>query len=144
MYISGGTVTLTGVTVSSNTARGGDGGRGACEAAGSGTLRDTPGGAGGNGLGGGLYVAGGTIDLHNDTVSANTAAGGAGGQAGHCGSKGLKFKASNGPSGLGEGGGLHIDPAAAVCLDAFTQSNFQKNHASTSAPNIHGTYTTCP
>jgi hypothetical protein len=144
MYISGGTATLTRVTVSSNTARGGDGGRGGCEAGGSGTLRDTPGGAGGNGLGGGLYVAGGTIDVHNDTVSANTAAGGAGGQAGHCGSKGSKFKASNGPTGLAEGGGLYIDPAAAVCLDAFTQGHVQKNHASTSYPDIDGTYTTCP
>ena len=46
--------------------------------------------------------------------------------------------------GPGKGGGLHIDTTAAVCLDAFTQSNVKKNHASTSDPNIHGTYTTCP
>ena len=141
LYISGGTATLTSVNVSSNTARGGDGGMGGC-VSNSGIERNTPGGAGGNGLGGGLYVAAGTIDLHNDTVSGNTAAGGAGGQAGHCGTKG--HRASNGSAGLGEGGGLYIDAAAAVCLDAFTQSHVQKNHASTSNPDIYGTYTTCP
>jgi hypothetical protein len=141
LYISGGTATLTSVNVSSNTARGGDGGMGGC-VSNSGIERNTPGGAGGNGLGGGLYVAAGTIDLHNDTVSGNTAAGGAGGQAGHCGTKG--HRASNGSAGLGEGGGLYIDAAAAVCLDAFTQSNVQKNHASTSYRDIDGAYTTCP
>jgi hypothetical protein len=140
LYISGGTATLTSVAVSSNLARGGDGGTGGCVY--STVPYGTSGGNGGNGLGGGLYAAGGTIDLHGVTVSANTAAGGAGGQGGSC-FKGSKFNGSNGSPGLGEGGGLYIDAAAAVCLDAFTQSHFKKNHASSSFPEIDGTYTTC-
>jgi hypothetical protein len=139
LYISGGTATLTSATVSSNAARGGDGGTGGCGVA-SGHRYGEPGGNGGNGLGGGLYVAAGTIDLHNDTVSGNTAAGGAGGQGGKCG----PLQGAKGSPGLSEGGGLYIDAAAAVCLDAFTQSNVKKNHASTSYPDIDGAYTTCP
>jgi hypothetical protein len=143
LYISGGTATLTGVTLSSNTAQGGQGGMGGCA---SGTFVDygTPGGNGGNGLGGGLYAAGGTIDLHNVTVTGNTAAGGAGGQGGRCGTKKSRWDGPNGSPGLGEGGGLYIDAAAAASLDAFTQSNVKKNHASTSYANIDGTYTTSP
>jgi hypothetical protein len=138
--ISGGTATLTSVTLSSNTAQGGAGGMGGC-------VYDfvpygTNGGNGGAGLGGGLYAAGGTIDVHNVTVTGNTAAGGAGGQGGSCGLKNLD--GPNGSPGLGEGGGLYIDAAAAVCLDAFTHKHVQKNHASTGYPQIYGTYTTCP
>jgi hypothetical protein len=140
LYISGGTATLTSVTVSSNTARGGDGGTGAC-ASSEVSPYGTNGGNGGNGLGG-VYMAGGSVDLHNLTVTGNTAAGGAGGQGGSCGKN--RFRGSNGSPGLGEGGGLYIDPAAAVCLDAFTQSHVQKNYASKSSANIYGTYTTCP
>ena len=41
-------------------------------------------------------------------------------------------------------GGLHIDTAAVVCLDAFTQSNVTSNSASTKKyANIFGSYTTC-
>jgi hypothetical protein len=123
LYISGGTATLTLVTVSSNTARGG----------GAGSASFLSGAHGGNGLGGGLYVAAGTIDLHNDTVSGNTADGGAGGTG----------SPSRKATGLGYGGGLSIYPGAAVCLDAFTQSHFKKNHASSGFPEIDGTYTTC-
>jgi hypothetical protein len=141
LYISGGTATLSSATVSSNTAQGGVGGMGGCYLGGFLPV-GTNGGNGGNGLGGGLYAAGGTIDVHNVTVTGNTAAGGAGGQGGSCASR--DFKGSNGSPGLGEGGGLYIDAAAAVCLDAFTQSHVQKNHASTSNPDIYGTYTTCP
>jgi hypothetical protein len=142
LYISGGTAMLTGATVSSNTARGGDGGMGGC-GSGSGIEFGTRGGNGGNGLGGGLYAAGGTIDVHNVTVTNNTAAGGAGGPAGTCGLRNFTKK-SKSFSGSGEGGGLYIDAAAAVCLDAFTQSHVKSNHASTSDPGIYGTYTTCP
>jgi hypothetical protein len=141
LYISGGTATLTSVTVSSNTAQGGDGGTGGCGSR-SGIEYGTAGGDGGNGLGGGLYAAGGTIDLHNVTITGNTAASGTGGKAGICGA-GRFRRSSDSFSGGGEGGGLYIDAAAAVCLDAFTQSHVQKNHASTSYPNIYGAYTTC-
>jgi hypothetical protein len=103
LYVSNGTVSLTNVTLSSNSAQGGQGGP-----AGSGGL----GGRGGNGFGGGLYAASGTIILRNDSVTGNTAQGAAGyGQ------------------GIGKGGGLYIDMPAAVSLDAFTQA-----HVSTILP----------
>ena len=58
-------------------------------------------------------------------MTGNTAQGGPGGR--HSGSLGV-----------GEGGGLFIDPAAVVCLDAFTHSHVTNNTASTKDPNIHG------
>ncbi len=113
---SSGSLTLQGCTIQNNQALGGDTYRG-----------DSSGGAG---LGGGLYLAGGTASLRSTTVDYNTAKGG----------KGFRGKAP----GLGEGGGLYIDPRAAVCLDAFTQANVTHNKASTAYPNIDGSYTTCP
>jgi hypothetical protein len=68
-----------------------------------------------------------------DTVSSNAAVRGIGG--------GIP---PTGPNGLGEGGGLYIDPAATVYLDAFTVTNILNNTASTSDPNIHGTYSHLP
>jgi hypothetical protein len=49
--------------------------------------------------------------------------------------------ASQAPSpGLGEGGGLYIASGAIVYIDAFTLANVIDNTASTSYPNIFGTY----
>lgn len=115
LYVAGGTVTLTGDTLSANSAQGGPGGAG------------SPGGPGGNGFGGALYAAGGTLTMRNDTVTDNAAVGGAGGSG-------------SGSPGKGEGGGLYIDRPAAVYLDAFTVANVVNNTASTSDPNIHGSY----
>jgi hypothetical protein len=120
LYVAGGSVTLTGSTLSANTAQGGQGGKG-----GWGEKSEGNGGTGGLGGGGGLYAAGGTVALSQDTVTRNAAQGGAGG-------------AHSGSPGLGEGGGLFIDPAAVVSLDAFTQANVTNNTASTKDPNIHG------
>jgi hypothetical protein len=39
------------------------------------------------------------------------------------------------------GGGLYIETDALAFLDAFTAANVKRNKASTSDPNIHGTYT---
>jgi hypothetical protein len=83
-------------------------------------------------LGGGLYVAGGTVTLRNDSVTGNVASGGTGGGGQPAGS-----------DGLGEGGGLFIDPAAVVCLDAFTRADVTNNTASTKDPNIHGPWKPC-
>jgi hypothetical protein len=136
LYVAGGTATLTNVTLSSNTAQGGAGGDGILlHDPDSHKLFPTAGNNGGNGFGGGLYAAGGTVSLHGSTVAQNTAAGGAGGH----GPRG----APNGTPGLGEGGGLYLDAAAAVCLDAFTQANASHNNASTSDNNIHGSYSIC-
>ena len=72
MAIAGGSSNLTNVTVASNSATGGDGGK-------------VPGnnkwkwwysdGAGGYGLGGGIYVDGGSVTVTQCTVKQNTAAG---------------------------------------------------------------------
>jgi hypothetical protein len=127
---SSGSLTLEGCTVQNNQALGGHGGQGF-------HYRDRfdgndhyPGGPGGDALGGGIYLAGGTASLHNSTVTGNKAVGGQGGGGG----------ASNG---LGEGGGVFIAPSASVCLDLFTQANAKKNTASTTGDNIFGSFTTC-
>lgn len=86
--------------------------------------------AGGNGFGGGVYVAGGTATMIDASVSANTARGGSFGAG----------IVHSGSGGAGEGGGLYIDPAATVSLNAFTVANVLNNTASTSDPNIHGSY----
>jgi hypothetical protein len=132
------TVNLSNVTLHSDTARGGQGGQ-------SGTIRGGGGhgtgsgghhhfrerlgpGNGGDGVGGGIYVAGGAVTLLNTSMSSNTAMGGLGGGEG----------ASNGQ---GEAGGLYIESVASVSLDAFTQAHIINNTASTADPNIDGSYT---
>jgi hypothetical protein len=89
-----------------------------------------PAGPGGDGLGGALYVGGGTADLHGTIVTGNKAVGGQGGDG-------------SASPGLGVGGGVFIDPAASVCLDAFTQANVKNNAASTSGNGVFGIFTTC-
>jgi hypothetical protein len=146
LFVAGGTASLNGVTISGNLAQGGAGGDGGTQQTGgyydgsapnghngSGSSYVVPGANGGSGLGGGLYVAGGSLTLQNDTVTSNTANGGAGGRG-----------TVNGDSGLGEGGGLYIDTAALAYLDLFTQSSVKKNHASTSNNEIDGSYSTYP
>jgi hypothetical protein len=144
VYIGGGTALLNGVTLSGNTAQGGDGGDG-----GVGWLYDRhgnpwryvayPGGSGGVGYGGGLYAAGGTVTLLDTSVTGNTAQGGTGGRGGS--ERGLKGK--NGLlTGQGVGGGLYLSSAALVSLDAFTLAHVKGNHASTSDHDIYGSYTT--
>jgi len=141
-----GALILNGVTVQNNVAQGsgyisgGTGAGGGIYSSGSLTLQSCTiqnnqalGGngavdSGGDGLGGGVYVAGGTASLLSTTVANNTAKGGKG----------------YGGTGLGEGGGIYIDPAAFVCIDAFTQKNVKGNKASTAYHNIYGSYTSCP
>jgi hypothetical protein len=138
LYVAGGTTNLTNVTLYANTARGGQGGPGAakttancdCSTRFAYTVSATDGGAGGNGLGGGLYVAGGTATLSGDTVSSNTAQGGAGGKGGSGGGH-------DGSPGLGEGGGIYLADGATVMLDAFTLANTKHNKPD----DIYGTYT---
>jgi hypothetical protein len=125
LCVVSGTATLTGMIISSNSAQGGTGGA---------TQKKNPdagAGSGGDAQGGGLDVASGTVTLTGVTVVQNTAQGGSGGKAG----------GNSGSPGLGQGGGIYIDPAASVFLDAFTLANVKSNHASTSGPNIYGSYT---
>jgi hypothetical protein len=71
-----------------------------------------------NGLGGGLYVAGGTVSLCSDTIEFNTAADASGYS--------------------GQGGGLYIASGATVYLDTLTQII---NNTASIDPNIYGSYT---
>jgi hypothetical protein len=160
--INGGTVTLQNVIVSGNTAQGGQGGN---------TNVTVPGGDGGGGAGGGVQVNSGTVTLIDVTLSGNTAHGGQGGQGGKRKSGGYGGPGTGGgleiergtlvlqhdivtqnfakggaggpgaPKGPGEGGGLYIAGATAASLDAFTVANVLHNLASTSDPDIQGSYT---
>jgi hypothetical protein len=109
--VAGTTFTLTAVNNTTN----GEGGFGQWPAD----------GAGGNGFGGGLYAAGGEVTMEDGTVTGNAGNGGYSPVA----------------PGMGEGGGLYIATSAAVSLDAFTLANVLNNTASTSDPNIDGSYT---
>jgi hypothetical protein len=146
VYIGGGTALLNGVTLSGNTAQGGNGGdgdvyyvRGYSDHFNSRTgypdyYFATGGGNGGVGYGGGLYAAGGTVTLHNSSVTGNTAKGGAGGHGG----TGRGVKGADGSPGAGVGGGLYLNTL--TYLDAFTAAHVKGNHASTSDPDIAGGY----
>jgi hypothetical protein len=79
---------------------------------------------------------GGTSTLRDDSVTNNAASGGAGGHSGP--------GSWVGAVGLGEGGGIYIDTAATVYLDAFTVANVIHNKASTSNNDIVGSYTVKP
>ncbi|HYT92632.1 MAG TPA: hypothetical protein VEL76_28205 [Gemmataceae bacterium] len=135
LYVAGGTALLTDVTLSGNTAQGG---RGADAATFydlfSGLTIRVSAGNGGSGYGGGLHAVGGTLELHNTSVTGNSALGGAGGLGG--------LKEKDGRAGPGLGGGLYLD-AAAGCLDAFTKDHVKDNFASSHDANIHGQWKRC-
>jgi hypothetical protein len=122
IYSNGALTLEAGTIVQNNQAIGGDGGL----MLGVNGVSRRP---GGNGLGGGVYIAGGTATLTHSTMTANNARAGLG---------------IYGTKAVGEGGGLYIDPAATVSLDAFTVANILNNTASTADPDIHGSYTTMP
>jgi hypothetical protein len=79
-------------------------------------------------VGGGLYVASGTVTLLDTTVQNNSARGG--------------LKGGGASAGQGEGGGLYIASAASAFLDHFTLADVLNNTASTAYPNIYGSYST--
>jgi hypothetical protein len=146
VYIGGGTALLTGVTLSGNTAQGGNGGDGdvyyvRCYSdhyASRTSCRDhyvaTAGSNGGSGIGGGLFAQGATVTLRNSSVTGNTAQGGAGGHGG----SGHGVKGADGSDGAGVAGGLYRNTL--TYLDAFTAAHVKGNHASTSDPDIAGGY----
>ncbi|HEV3085081.1 MAG TPA: hypothetical protein VGY66_35300, partial [Gemmataceae bacterium] len=81
---SAGTLTLSFVTVQNNTAQGLNGTAGTDDT----SANNPTGGAGGNGqdaFGGGLYIAGGTVNLLTDAFLGNNAQGGNGGDGGTAG-----------------------------------------------------------
>jgi hypothetical protein len=124
LFIDGGTALLSGVTIASNTARGGAGGDGYSS---HGNADGGESGAqGGNGLGGGMYIAAGEVSLRNCVVTNNVAKGGTAGKLG-------------GAAGQGVGGGLYI-VSPLVILDLYSVSHVNRNKASTSNADIYGTY----
>jgi hypothetical protein len=121
--------------------QGGAGGHGVYSHDGKLTVPGADGGTGGNGFGGGMYVAGGTVTLTGSTLTANAATAGLGGAGGW--SPNPRAAGHTGSSGSGIGGGLYIDSTLAstlVSLDSYTQDNVTLNTASSSGANIHGKY----
>jgi hypothetical protein len=82
------------------------------------------------------------VSLSGTTADHNAALGGAGGQGGN--GRPARFGGPNGTPGLGEGGGVYVDPTASVSLDAFTVAHLKNNTASTSDPDVFGSFTTSP
>ena len=125
LYVAGGTVHVNQTTISGNYANGGNGG----DTQGYG---DKP-GDGGSGSGGGIRVAGGSVQIQQSSIFDNGAFGGSGGVG-----DGYYYA----QSGLGQGGGLRITPAAPPLadLDTYTVSNTINNIADID-PNISGPYT---
>ena len=111
LYVAGGTLTLTTVSVQSNQADGGNGGHFYRYYA---AVAEP----GGEGSGGGMYAAGGTVNLDTVDLSANSAYGGGAGSDydGFSGS----FDTGNGGNVLG--GGLYAS-GASVTLTGGTVSN---------------------
>jgi len=137
LFVASGSVAISNSTVSSNSSQGGKGGKGA---AGSnfdiGGYPSIAGGDGGDALGGGVYIAGGSASLLITSITHNTAQGGTAGKGGG--------SAHNGNPGHAWGGGLFIDPSAAVSLDDYTAAHTKANKASTSNNNIFGNYDVIP
>jgi hypothetical protein len=80
------------------------------------------GATGGNANGGGMYAAAGSVNAFDSSATGNSAQGGNGGQ--------------------GTGGGLFIEVSSSVGLNVFTAAHIASNTASTSNPNIAGTFQT--
>jgi hypothetical protein len=132
-------VTLTSTALRSDTAQGGAGGTGTCFGCN---------GEVGYGLGGGLYIGGGTVKLTNVAVNSNQANDGKSGIPNHPAFGGglyigggtvtlcTDIVQSNSTSTPGGGGGIFI-VAGAVYIDTSTVANTTKNTPN----NIVGSYT---
>jgi hypothetical protein len=121
LYIAGGTVSINNSTLADNQALGGAGGHGT-ETAGSGTVVSKATSAG-NGYGGGLYLAGGTVSIHNSTLADNQALSGNGNLFGAV-------------PGVGNGGGIDntASPSALTMYDTI----LAVDSASTAGPDLDG------
>ncbi|MBY0523712.1 MAG: hypothetical protein K2R98_09940, partial [Gemmataceae bacterium] len=140
IYVQAGTavVTITSSTLASNVAsagpgrRGGNGGNVTAAIAPNGLGGDaTNGGAGGNGQGGGLFVAGSTVNLVNSTVSGNFARPGNGGNAGVGGGASTSMRrgadGSPGAKGTSQGGGVYL-AGGVLNVSNSTVANNQANN----------------
>src|SRR6516225_8011232 len=130
IYVAGGTVTLTNDTLSSNKAVGGNGGEGSVNSitssaggAGSNGVVTGPGGNGGAGSGGGLYLAGGSVTLTNNTLSSNQAVGGSGGPGGFDPAPFTFRGGAGGNGGAGLGGGMYAAGGSVTLTNDTLSSN---------------------
>jgi hypothetical protein len=114
-----GALALSGVTVKSNKAQGSNGANA--------TNAGATGGNGASAYGGGLYVAGGTVTLNNDTLSGNIVQGGTGGTGGK-GTPGANgFSPDGGPGGTGGdglGGAMYVAAGTVTLSNATLSGNF--------------------
>jgi hypothetical protein len=108
----GAVLTVSHTLLFGNLALGGDGG---------------PSGNGGNGLGGGLYISGGTAQLESACIVDNQAVGGSGG--------------AGGQDSQGIGGGVYIATGISACADGGTRIDY--NFASTSDDDVFGVLGVC-
>jgi hypothetical protein len=132
LYLAGGSVTLTNNTLGSNQALGGSGGPGGFDPAPF-TFRGGAGGNGGAGLGGGMYAAGGSVTLTNDTLSSNSAGGGTGGAGGPAPIDGYGFRGPAGADGSGGaafGGGIDVVPGNVLLHNTLIAANLAGGNAS--------------
>jgi hypothetical protein len=129
LFIAGGTASISGSTLTGNTASGGNGGNGYSTYT---ATRQS--GNGGDGFGGGLYVGGGSVALRSVTTTSNVARGGQAGTNPYV--SGKKYA---GAPGRGIGGGIYLFKGSAA-LDDFSVSHVVDNTASTSSPNIAGSH----
>jgi large repetitive protein len=94
------------------------------------------GGGGGDGWGGGISVAAGSLEIHQSSIFDNAAFGGGGGRGYYNGDTTI----TAGLPGVGAGGGLRISSNFPLAdLDTFTESNTINNRADIN-PNISGPY----
>ena len=108
LYVAGGSLDLIDDTLSDNEAEGGVGSNGQNATKSNTGTSACDGGTGGNGTGGGLYVAGGSVRLTDDTVSGNIAEGGNGGHGGHGNNTTIGSGYNGGLGGNAFGGGLFV------------------------------------
>ena len=126
VFVAGGTAALTNSTFAGNLAQGGAGGAGRdlviLEPYPAPPSSEWPHGGGGGSVAGGVYLAGGTATLTNNTLSGNRAQGGAGGAGGtlyrirsdgFLTTQGLAGGADGGAS----GGGLFIQSGSTIFLN---------------------------
>jgi uncharacterized repeat protein (TIGR01451 family) len=142
-YVSGGTVQITGSTFQTNRAVGGDGGPG-----GDGGLtvsgKNGPGGYGGDGgtaQGGGLFVAGGSVQITDDTFQSNTALGGDGGVGGSGGNRGGPPGATGatGNGGNAQGSAVAVTGGSVQLSADRLKDNFGTGGANrSSSAGVHG------
>jgi hypothetical protein len=120
LYADQGSATLSNDTLSGNSAQGGAGG-----SAGPFSTNNYYAGNGGNAgsaSGGGLYVAGGSATLTNDTLSGNSAQGG-GGAAGGSVTGGHNHAGNGGNGGNASGGGLDVAGGSATLSNDTLSGN---------------------